>query len=112
MPIKLLLFALVAEAGAYLTLGLSHQKIMPKPGASKHNYKGTKLSSPSALFDVANIDVFKGVSEVDRGDNVTIAGLYVKRLAALLHVCAVDTAAMADINAVVLQDMYDKLRGL
>ena len=32
MPIKLLLFALVAEAGAYLTLGLSHQKIMPKPG--------------------------------------------------------------------------------
>ena len=34
MHIKLLLFALVAEAGAYLTLGLSHQKIMPKPGNS------------------------------------------------------------------------------
>ena len=109
MPIKLLLFALVAEAGAYLTLGLSHQKIMPKPNAY---YCDTKLPSPSALFDVANIDVFKGVSEVDHGDNVTIAKLYVKRLEALLHVCAVDTAAMADINAVVLQDMYDKLRGL
>ena len=64
MLIKLLLFALVAEAGAYLTLGLSHQKIN------------------------------------------------VKRLEALLHVCAIDTAAMADINAVVLQDMYDQLRGL
>ena len=77
-----------------------------------HYYKGQKLTSPSALFDVANIDVFKGVSEVDRGDNVTIAGLYVKRLEALLHVCAVDTAAMADINAVLLQDIYDQLRGL
>ena len=75
-------------------------------------YKGKKLTSPSALFDVANIDVFKGESEVDRGDNETIARLYVKRLEALLHLCAVDTAAMADINAVLLRDIYDKLRGL
>ena len=52
------------------------------------------------------------MSEVDRGDNQSIAKLYVKRLEALLHVCAIDTAAMADINAVVLQDMYDQLRGL
>ena len=49
---------------------------------------------------------------VDHGDNVTIASLHVKALEALLHVCAIDTAAMADINAVVLQDMYDQLRGL
>jgi hypothetical protein len=75
-------------------------------------YRGTKLPSRSALFDVVNVDVFKGVNLVDRGDNVTIARLHVKALGALLHLCAVDTAAMTDINAVALQDMYDELRGL
>ena len=75
-------------------------------------YKGKKLPSRSALFDVVNVDVFKGVNLVDHGDNVTIARLHVKALEALLHLCAVDTAAMTDINAVALQDMYDQLRGL
>jgi hypothetical protein len=75
-------------------------------------HKGRKLPSRSALFDVVNVDVFKGESEVDHGDNVSIARLHVKALEALLHLCAVDTAAMTDINAVALQDMYDQLRGL
>jgi len=43
MLIKLLLFALVAEAGAYLTLGLSHQKIMPKPGKGLKPRPATKI---------------------------------------------------------------------
>ena len=59
-----------------------------------------------------NIDVFKGLSQVHHGDNVTIVRLHVKALGALMHLCAVDTAAMADINAVALQDAYDELRGL